>query len=85
MQAGIPTLALVNPGNDLEKIIPQYQVGAVCTIASSAILNERVGQLFAQLESSPLGHMQEQCQRLARDYFLPQRASEQIVNQLSKS
>jgi len=85
MQAGIPTLALVNPGNDLEKLITHYQVGVVCTTASSAILNERVGQLFAQLERNPLGHMQEQCQRLVQDYFLPQRASEQIVNQLSKS
>lgn len=85
MQAGIPTLALVNPGNDLEKLIPQYQVGAVCTSALPVVLNERVGQLFAQLEHNTLGHMQEQCQRLVRDYFLPQRASAQIVSQLSKA
>jgi hypothetical protein len=85
MQAGIPTLALVNPGNDLQKLIAQYQVGAVCTTASFAVLNECVGHLLAQLECNPSEHMQEQCQRLVQDYFLPQRASEQIVNQLSKS
>jgi hypothetical protein len=75
----------VNPGNDLEKLIPQYQVGAVCTEISSAVLNECVGQLLAQQQRNPLGYMQEHCQQLIRDYFLPQRASTQIVSQLSKA
>jgi len=85
MQSGIPTLALVNPGNDLEKLIPQYQVGAVCTTASQVVLNECVAQLLAQLKHSHLEQIQEHCQQLIRDYFLPQRASAQIVDQLSKA
>ena len=85
MQSGIPVLALVNPGNDLEKLIPQYQVGAVCTAISPAVFNECVGQLLAQQERNPFGHMQEHCQQLIRDYFLPQRAGVQIVSQLSKA
>jgi glycosyltransferase involved in cell wall biosynthesis len=85
MQSGIPVLALVNPGNDLEKLIPQYQVGAVCTTISPTVFNECVGQLLAQQERNPLGHMHEQCHRFVRDYFLPQRASIQIISQLSKA
>lgn len=85
MQSGIPVLALVNPGNDLEKLIPQYQVGAVCTAISPVALHECVAQLLDQLKHSHLEHIQEQCHRLVCDYFLPQRAGAQIVSQLSKA
>lgn len=85
MQSGIPVLALVNPGNDLEKLIPQYQVGAVCTAISPVVFNECVAQLLGELKHNHLEQIHEQCHRLVRDYFLPQRASAQIVDQLSKT
>lgn len=85
MQAGIPVLALVNPGNDLEKIIPKYQVGAVCTAISPVILSDCVHQLRTQLGQGDVQHIQGRCHRLVQDYFLPQRASTQIFSQLFKA
>lgn len=38
MQAGLPVLARINPGNDLEKLIRRENVGRVCTGGDAAAL-----------------------------------------------
>lgn len=45
MQAGLPVLARINPGNDLEKLIAKELVGHVCTGGDAATLASLATQL----------------------------------------
>ncbi|MFM7281835.1 MAG: glycosyltransferase, partial [Planctomycetia bacterium] len=47
MQAGIPVLARINPGNDLENLIRQEGVGRVCTGGDAATLQALAEDLLA--------------------------------------
>ncbi len=48
MQAGLPVLARINPGNDLETLIVQEGVGRVCTGGDAAVLQQLAEQLLAE-------------------------------------
>ena len=45
MQAGLPVLAAINCGNDLEKIITDYKVGCVSTNHSVSVLKNLLLEL----------------------------------------
>jgi glycosyltransferase involved in cell wall biosynthesis len=46
MQAGLPVLARINPGNDLQKLIQQEGVGRVCTGGDAGLLERLAGELI---------------------------------------
>jgi glycosyltransferase involved in cell wall biosynthesis len=47
LRAGIPVLARINPGNDLEKLINEEHVGRVCIGGDAAKLHELVNEMLA--------------------------------------
>ena len=51
MQNGLPVLAMINPGNDLVKLINDDNVGRVCTDASVDTVMSLAEELVAELES----------------------------------
>lgn len=50
MQAGLPVLASINPGDDLIQIIEDERVGRVCTDQSVESLERLVGQLVDDIK-----------------------------------
>ena len=81
MQAGIPVLARINPGNDLERLINDERVGRVCAGGDAAGLQ----QLAEELISNPaeLQLMSDRCQTLSKRLFSSAAAVKQIVAALS--
>lgn len=47
MQAGIPVIARINPGNDLERMIKESRVGRVCTGGDAALLERLTEDLLS--------------------------------------
>ncbi len=81
MQHGLVTLASINPGNDLEALIIEEQVGQVCVDGSVRELKRLAEELVDGLATDPDAH--ERCRRLARRLFSPERAANQIVEALT--
>jgi len=83
MQAGIPVLARINPGNDLEKLINNERVGRVCAGSDLITLQRLTEELIAN--SDDLHAMRSRGQTLARRLFSPTAAVQQIVKALSSN
>jgi len=81
MQAGLPVLARINPGNDLEKLITEERVGRVCAGGDAATLQRLAEQLIA--DDHDLGAIRGRGQRLWRRLFSSEAAARQIVAALS--
>lgn len=81
MQAGIPVLARINPGNDLEKLIINERVGRVCAGGDAATLQRLADELIANPEE--LIAMRGRGRTLARRLFSSAAAVRQIVKALS--
>ena len=82
MQSGLPVLALVNPGNDLAKLVRDERVGEVC---ESYKVEEIVGlteKLLIMIESDQ--GLQIRSKRLFERVFSVQRAVRQIVAGLNR-
>ena len=82
MQAGIPVLARINPGNDLEKLINSEGVGRVCTGGDASTL-----QLLAeQLVSDPteFDSFRQRGVALWQRLFSTSAAATQIVSALQR-
>jgi glycosyltransferase involved in cell wall biosynthesis len=47
MQAGLPVLARINPGNDLERLIREHDVGRVCIGGDAATLRAQLEEMLA--------------------------------------
>lgn len=77
MQAGLPVLAAINPGNDLEKLINEERVGMVCSDASVDTLKNLAFTVIEQLVFDPDVH--RRCKALSRKLFSPESAVKQIV------
>jgi len=78
MRAGLPVLAVINSGNDLEHIINDNGVGCVTT-------NHSVDHLTVLIEEVIDGvlvneDVSEKCQSLYSDLFSPVKAVEQIID-----
>jgi glycosyltransferase involved in cell wall biosynthesis len=83
MQAGLPVLASINPGNDLVGLISEKQVGRVCTdnlvdnlVANALELIDTIGQS---------NEIKNRCRALAVGLFSPETAVKQIVSALESA
>jgi glycosyltransferase involved in cell wall biosynthesis len=80
MQAGLPVLAVINSGNDLESIINDNGVGCITTNHSVDVLKKLVEEIVENV----LGDdgTKKRCLKLYKDMFSPKKAVEQIINGL---
>jgi glycosyltransferase involved in cell wall biosynthesis len=81
MRSGLPVLAVINPGNDLEKIIKKEAVGQICTSHSKENIFESCITLLDQIEKDP--KISDRCNKLFQREFNVERAVDQIVNALN--
>ena len=80
MQAGLPVLASINPGNDLVELITTEQVGRVCTDTSAESMAANALELIESLGTD--SRFKNRCERLASRLFSPEVAVKQIVSAL---
>jgi glycosyltransferase involved in cell wall biosynthesis len=79
MQSGLPVLAAINSGNDLEYIINSNNVGRVSTNHSVEGLGNMVEDIIAKLLDEGT---KNRCFKLYKDMFSPKKAVEKIINGL---
>ena len=79
MTAGLPVLALVNPGNDLLALISEERVGVV---TSEFKLDSISHELEALLNNLPEVDFESNCKGLAKRLYSPDSAVSQIVKGL---
>jgi glycosyltransferase involved in cell wall biosynthesis len=82
MQAGLPVLASINPGNDLEAMILRAGVGRVCTTQSVDTLQRLALDLVNEVTTPSLpgfAALAERCKALSAKLFAPKAAVRQIV------
>jgi glycosyltransferase involved in cell wall biosynthesis len=80
MQSGLPVLAAINRGNDLEYIINSNKVGCVSTNHSVEVLKKLVEEIVENVLSDD--DTKNRCVQLYKDMFSPKKAVEQIKNGL---
>ncbi len=83
MQSGLPVLATINPGNDLEKMIIEHRVGDVISDNSVESLRQKADRLLGM--SLPDTVLSQRCQDLALNTFSPSAAVSQITDALRAS
>ncbi|MBK5206267.1 MAG: hypothetical protein JJD98_12930 [Polaromonas sp.] len=81
MQAGLPVLASINPGNDLADVINHERVGKVSTDASVDTLRVLAEQLVDEMKTDV--EIQARCKSLSARLFSPEAAVKQIVQALA--
>lgn len=77
MQAGLPVLASINPGNDLAKLIQREGVGRVCTDHSVDTLQRLAAELADDIASGK--SVSSRCRALAANLFSPDAVVKQII------
>ena len=82
MQAGLPVLALINPGNDLEHMIQSNRVGVVSTRTDTELLHALAMQVLQELQVTTDFHAR--CRSLYQRLFAPENAVKQIVSALQR-
>lgn len=82
MQAGLPVLANINPGNDLIQIIEGERVGRVCTDQSVESLERLVGRLVDDIRVDT--EMPARCKALSARLFAPEAVVKQITAALAR-
>ena len=80
MQAGLPVLATINQGNDLNELIQSEGVGRVCTDNSVETLKQLAEELADEFSAGMSNT--ENCYSLSKKLFSPKTAVEQIVSAL---
>ena len=80
MQSGLPVLAVINSGNDLEHIINSNKVGCVSTNHSVEVLKKLVEEIVENVLSDD--GTKNRCLKLYKVMFSPKKAVEQIINGL---
>lgn len=83
MQAGLPVLAVVNPGNDIVDLIQKERVGRVCTVTSAEVLSEQARGLLSDLEKEQTGFA-ARCRALSARLFSVEAAAKQVVAALER-
>lgn len=81
MQSGLPVMAVINPGNDLEQMIVSNQVGVVSTHPDTAGLVVKASELLQTLDETG-NDTAARCRALYQQLFSPQSAVTQIVEAL---
>ena len=81
MQAGLPVLASINPGNDLEGLILHESVGRVCTDQSVETLQRLALELAGDVAAGSAGNeaVAKRCKALSVKLFSPEAAVKQIM------
>jgi glycosyltransferase involved in cell wall biosynthesis len=82
LQSGLPVMAIINDGNDLQLMIDKYQVGRVTTNRSRENLLA-LANLLIEDDSLQNGDMSSRCKKLAAELFSSRAAVEQIINSLN--
>jgi glycosyltransferase involved in cell wall biosynthesis len=84
MQAGLPVLASINPGTDLEEMIVSEKVGRVCNDYSVDTLQQIALDLVDELAGNTTSNevVSARCKALSVKLFLPEVAVKQIVSAL---
>jgi glycosyltransferase involved in cell wall biosynthesis len=77
MQAGLPVLASINPGNDLAELIQREGVGRVCTDHSAESLQQLAVELADEITSDK--DVSARCRALSAKLFSPEAAVKQIA------
>ncbi|MEJ7759419.1 MAG: glycosyltransferase family 4 protein [Gemmatimonadaceae bacterium] len=83
LQAGLPVLARLNPGNDLEKLIRDEGVGLSCSDPSIELFHELAVKLLDDRGS--FEHAAARGKELAQRMFSVRAAAAQIVDRLQNS
>jgi glycosyltransferase involved in cell wall biosynthesis len=88
MQAGLPVLASINPGNDLEEIILREGVGRVCTDQAVENLQRLALELVEEVATGSVAGVNstvtERCKTLSVKLFSTETAVKQILAALKK-
>lgn len=84
LQSGLPVMAIINEGNDLQSIITHHQVGVVTTNRSKENLLSLMDFLLKQLSLKD-EQMSSRCKYLADKLFSSQTAVEQIIRALNSA
>lgn len=82
LQSGLPVLAIINHGNDLQTIIETYKVGRVTTDRSQENLQLLVNSLLEEMSLQDC-EINSRCKNLAAKLFSSQSAVGQIVQSLN--
>jgi hypothetical protein len=82
MQAGLPVLAAINSGNDLETLIRSEGVGRVCADGTSATLQRCAEDLLDDLSTDAA--LRQRCMSLCAEMFAPDVAARKIVDALTR-
>ncbi len=77
MQAGLPVLASINPGNDLAALIQREGGGRVCTDHSAQTLQHLAVELADEIASEK--DVSARCRALSAKLFSPGAAVKQIA------
>jgi len=78
LQAGLPVLAAINPGNDLEKMIQSERVGRVCTEGDLEILLNQTLSLIDDINTDLT--LSVRCRGLSARQFSTASAAQQIIS-----
>lgn len=82
LQAGLPIMAIINSGNNLQTIIQEYQVGRVTTDRSQDNLKFLANSLLDEISLQD-SQISSRCKNLAAKLFSSQAAVEQITKALN--
>jgi glycosyltransferase involved in cell wall biosynthesis len=81
LKSGLPVLASINSGNDLQSLVEQHGVGRVSTDPVGGDLPDLVADLIANEIEDP--QMGERCIALAENIFSARAAASQILKAMS--
>jgi glycosyltransferase involved in cell wall biosynthesis len=82
LRAGIPVLARINTGNDLERLINEERVGLACIGGDAATLEKLADEMLAN--PAELRVMGDRGKSVWKRLFAPSTAVKQIVSALSR-
>jgi glycosyltransferase involved in cell wall biosynthesis len=82
MQAGLPVLARINPGNDLETLIQEHDVGRACVGGDASVLGKHLEQMLSDPEF--LGRAAGNARSLWQSRFATDTAVRQVIASLTQ-
>ena len=83
LKAGLPVLAYVNPGNDLEALIPDAGIGRVCIGDGANSHHDLLEAAHAVLQDSLDPRIKERVTAFGQNRFSVAKAAEQITHQFA--
>jgi len=78
LQSGLPVLAIVNPGNDLLELIPEYKIGVADDGDDLEVLMQKVLLLAQQIREDT--QITDRCKALANSLFESKKIAQQILS-----